>query len=206
MRRVGRFALGFSAAVLLAPSIVDAHFTLIAPESWLVQNRLGDPQKAAPCGGTSADPGTPTNIVGKVQGGQMLHVKVQETVYHPGHYRIALAVNSRAELPPDPETTTRETERGPWSVSARIQNPVQPPVLADGLWAHTDRSAIAQPFETDVMIPNINCEKCTLQIIQFMAEHGRNRDGDFSYHHCADLQITADPSKPLDTRWPAARN
>ena len=204
MRRVRRFALGFSAAVLLAPSIVDAHFTLIAPESWLVQNRLGDPQKAAPCGGTSADPGTPTNIVGKVQGGQMLHVKVQETVYHPGHYRIALAVNSRAELPPDPETTTRETERGPWSVSARIQNPVQPPVLADGLWAHTDRTAIAQPFETDVMIPNINCEKCTLQIIQFMAEHGRNRDGDFSYHHCADLQITADPSKPLDTRWPAA--
>ena len=204
MRRARRFALGLSVAVLLAPSIVDAHFTLIAPESWLVQNRLGDPQKAAPCGGTSADPGTPTNIVGKVQGGQMLHVKVQETVYHPGHYRIALAVN-RAELPPDPETTTRETERGPWSVSAKIQNPVQPPVLADGLWAHTDRSAIAQPFETDVMIPNINCEKCTLQIIQFMAEHGRNRDGDFSYHHCADLQITADPSKPLDTRWPAAR-
>ena len=117
MRRVRRFALGFSAAVLLAPSIVDAHFTLIAPESWLVQNRLGDPQKAAPCGGTSADPGTPTNIVGKVQGGQMLHVKVQETVYHPGHYRIALAVNSRAELPPDPETTTRETERGPRAAS-----------------------------------------------------------------------------------------
>ncbi len=29
----------------------------------------------------------------------MLHVKVQETVYHPGHYRIALAVNSPTELP-----------------------------------------------------------------------------------------------------------
>jgi hypothetical protein len=204
MRHARRFALGLAAAVLLAPSALDAHFTLISPESWLVQNRLGDPQKAGPCGGTSADPGTPTNIVGKLQGGQTLRVKVQETVYHPGHYRIALAVNSRAELPADPETVTRDTERGPWSVSATIQNPAQPPVLADGLWAHADRSAIAQPFETDITIPNINCEKCTLQIIQFMAEHGRNRDGDFSYHHCADLQITADPAKPLDTRWPAA--
>ena len=201
MRHATRFALGLSAAVLLAPSIVDAHFTLMAPASWLVENRLGDPQKKGPCGGTSADAGTPTNVIGKVQGGQTLHVKVQETVYHPGHYRIALAVNSRAELPADPEVTTRDSDRGPWSVSAKIQNPVQPPVLVDGLWAHTDRSAIAQPFETDITIPNITCEKCTLQIVQFMAEHGRNTDGDFSYHHCADLQITADPSKPLDTRW-----
>ena len=201
MRHATRFALGLSAAVLLAPSVVDAHFTLMAPASWLVENRLGDPQKKGPCGGTSADAGTPTNVIGKVQGGQTLHVKVQETVYHPGHYRIALAVNSRAELPADPEVTTRDSERGPWSVSAKIQNPVQPPVLVDGLWVHADRAAIAQPFETDITIPNITCEKCTLQIVQFMAEHGKNADGDFTYHHCADLQITADPSKPVDTRW-----
>ena len=36
-------------------------------------------------------------------GGQKLHIKVQETVYHPGHYRIALAVNSPTELPQDPQ-------------------------------------------------------------------------------------------------------
>ena len=68
MRHATRFALGLSAAVLLAPSIVDAHFTLMAPASWLVENRLGDPQKKGPCGGTSADAGTPTNVIGKVQG------------------------------------------------------------------------------------------------------------------------------------------
>ncbi len=34
-----------------------------------------------------------------------------------------------------------------------------------------------------------------------MAEHGRNPDGDFSYHHCAELQITADPAKPIDRAW-----
>src|SRR5262249_16475232 len=139
----------------------------------------------------------------KVRGGTKLHLKIQETVFHPGHYRVALAVNSRAELPKDPEVTTRESARGPQSVSAAIQNPVRPPVLADGLFAHTARQADA--FEGDVDIPNISCPKCTLQIIEFMAEHGLNRDGDYSYHHCADLQITADPAKPVDTRWPTAK-
>src|SRR6476660_5387319 len=198
MRNLMKGLMAASALALFLPAFVEAHFTLIEPASWLVENRLGDPQKAGPCGGTSADAGMPSNAIGKVQGGQMLHVKVQETVFHPGHYRIALAVNSRAELPPDPEVTTRDTDRGPVSVSAKIQNPAQPPVIVDGLWAHTDRGAIAQPFETDITLPNITCEKCTLQIVQFMAEHGRNADGDFTYHHCADLNITADPSKPID--------
>ena len=62
-----------------------------------------------------------------------------------------------------------------------------------------------RPFETDVQLPNINCKKCTLQVIQFMAEHAFNNPGGYSYHHCADLQITADPSKPMDRAWPAER-
>jgi hypothetical protein len=27
--------------------------------------------------------------------------------------------------------------------------------------------------------------------------------GGYRYHHCADIQITADPAKPLDQGWPA---
>jgi hypothetical protein len=196
-----RVWLGTMAVAAVLPVTADAHFTLMEPPSWLMENRLGDPQKAGPCGGTSADAGTPTNVVTAVTGGSKTHVKVTETVFHPGHYRIALAVRSRAELPADPDVVTRDTEKGAWSVSAAIQKPERPPVIVDGLWAHTERPAA--PFEADIELPNINCEKCTLQIIQFMAEHGRNRDGDFSYHHCADLKITADRSKPLDARWPA---
>jgi hypothetical protein len=76
-------------------------------------------------------------------------------------------------------------------------------VLADGLFVHTARTT--DPFETDVQIPNISCEKCTLQIIEFMAEHGVNKDGGYFYHHCADLQITADPAKAIDAGWPTAK-
>jgi hypothetical protein len=35
-----------------------------------------------------------------------------------------------------------------------------------------------------------------------MEEHGVNPDGRFTYHHCADLKITADPKLKLDTSWP----
>jgi len=189
--------------VAAAAPFASAHFKLLEPQSWLVENDMGDPQKMAPCGGTSANAGMPSNALNKIKGGQKVHIKIQETIYHPGHYRIALAVNSRAELPADPVVTTVQTDRGPRSVSAEIQNPVKVPVLADGLFTHTSRPTA--PWETDIEIPNINCEKCTLQIIQFMAEHALNRDGDYSYHHCADFQITADPAKPIDSRWPTAR-
>jgi hypothetical protein len=203
MRHSIRVLLAGTVLVAALHTHADAHFTLVEPASWLIENKLGDPQKMGPCGGTSADAGMPSGAVSKVTGGQKIKVKVMETVYHPGHYRIALAVSSRKELPADPDVVTRDSERGPRSVSAAIQNSPKPPVLVDGLWAHTSRST--DPFETEIELPNITCAKCTLQIIQFMAEHGKNPDGDYSYHHCADLQITADKAKPIDTRWPSER-
>jgi hypothetical protein len=199
---------------LAAASVVpqaSAHFKLLEPASWIEEDRLGDPQKAGPCGGVSAtatapaNPGKPTTTITRVQGGQKLHIKVQETVFHPGYYRVALAVNSREELPKDPEAITRPSERGPQSVSGKIVYPPTPPVLADGLFQHTTRVPGTGELETDIEIPNINCAKCTLQIIQFMADHGLNRDGDYSYHHCAELTIRADPYKPTDGRFPAEK-
>ena len=187
----------------MVPTVAHAHFRLLEPTSWLIEGDRGDPQKAGPCGGTNIDWGTPSNVVSKAVGGSKLHIKLQETVYHPGHYRVALAVNGRNELPLDPEATTENTDRGARSVSAKITNPVQMPVLADGLWVHT--AAVTTPWETDVTLPNINCKKCTLQVVQFMAEHGVNNPGNFTYHHCAELQITADPKKPIDAAWPKER-
>jgi hypothetical protein len=179
---------------------VGAHFRLLEPASWLEESQLGDPQKKAPCGGTSADPGKPTGALTRIQGGDKLHIRLRETVFHPGFYRVALAVNSRDELPPDPETKTEDSGKGPRSVSAAIHYPPAPPVLADGLFPHTAR--FDKELETDVDIPNINCTSCTLQIVEFMAAHGLNKDGDFSYHHCAVLQIHANPDKPIDARFP----
>ena len=202
-----RFLPSLVALVVAAPIVGNAHFKLVEPAQSIVSNDRGDPQKAAPCGGDAKDPGTPTNIVTKAMGGSSVHIKIQETVYHPGHYRVALAVNSRDELPPDPVTTTRDTEKGPQSVWAVIQSPPQKPVLADGLFPHYTRPPQGQQlvWETDVQLPNITCAKCTLQIVQWMAAHGYNNPGGYTYHHCADFQITADPSKDIDKDWPTQR-
>ncbi|MDR2215619.1 MAG: hypothetical protein LBE59_07245 [Nevskiaceae bacterium] len=212
MKTITRLLPGLLVVAVAAPAVAWAHFNLMEPAASLVQDDRGDPQKTGPCGGSNTDWGTPTYAVTKVTGGQKLRVKWQETVYHPGFYRIALAVNSMYELPPDPVAQTRKNEeRGgiEWSVSATIaENPV-PPVIADGLNVHRERPAQGTrlpAFETDITVPNINCKSCTLQVVQFMEEHGFNNPGGYTYHHCANLEITADKSKPLDTRWPAQRD
>ena len=194
-------ALGAGTIALTAPAATSAHFILEAPASWVQENQLGDPQKLGPCGGTTANAGTPTGAVTAVAGGELLHIKVKETIYHPGHFRVALSVKDRAELPADPEDVTREGPRGPISVSAKVDPNPKPPVLVDGIWDHHQRQA-GQEFETDVKLPNINCDHCSLQVIQFMEEHGVNPDGRFTYHHCADLKITANPKLPIDLAWP----
>lgn len=189
-------------AMVLAAAPASAHFILVAPDAWVEVNVLGDPQKAAPCGTSDLTKGTPTGKVTEMKGGDMLHIKIKETIYHPGHYRVALSVLDRSELPADPEATTREGARGPISVSGKIDPAPKPPVLADGLFMHHERPEKDAFWETDIKLPNINCDKCTVQVLQFMEEHGLNREGDFSYHHCADLKITANPALPIDKSWP----
>lgn len=180
-----------------------AHFRLLEPASWLKESEnLGDPQWSAPCGGTLKDPGQPTGALTKIRGGDKLHIRIREMAFHPGFYRVALAVNSRSELPPDPEPTSEAGPNGRQrSVSGAIHYPPTPPVLADGLFMHV--APFGKDQETDVEIPNINCTKCTLQVIEFMAAHGWNPDGGYTYHHCAELQILANPDQPIDTRFPA---
>ena len=207
----------FALAVALAMVQVGthAHFQLLEPTPWIELNNLGNPQKIGPCGGNSNrdNDAILTGVVTEVTGGSKLHLKIQETIFHSGHYRVALSVNSRNELPPDPLTFEKYTDRGIYSVWGAIQSPPQIPVLADGLFRHYPEEGQGasfrpetpmDPWEADIPIPNIDCEKCTLQVIQFMADHGYNQPGGYSYHHCADLKVTADPSKPIDDRWPKA--
>ena len=114
-----RLLLGLIVAASMS-SIASAHFVLIVPAASKGQDRLGDPQKIGPCGGvsanpargTGANPGVPSGAVTSVKGGTNLPLMVQETIFHPGHYRVALA-RTAAQLPPDPVVTVIQTEKGP---------------------------------------------------------------------------------------------
>jgi len=175
-----------------------AHFRLIYPQPWIVEDERGDPHKLWPCGGTIEDGGTRSGIVTAVTGGSKMVVKLDETIYHPGHFRISIA-KSPNMLPPDPFTYLKETDRGWRSDWAIIEEDPIPPVLVDGLWQHTE------PYiglrETEITVPNIECEGCFMQVIQFMANHPGFKEGGYTYHHCARIDIVPDFSMPIDLDW-----
>jgi MYXO-CTERM domain-containing protein len=169
-------------ATLFASGTAHAHFVLTSPPSSTEQNALGDPQKAPPCGddGTA----TATGMVTAYQSGQTITITIDETIYHPGHYRIALAVNDPSELPPEPEVTEGNQACGTTTIMA----PPVFPVLADGVFVHN--APFGEPQSIDITLPDdVTCTNCTLQIIQFMSEHGLNVPGGCFYHHCAAISI-----------------
>jgi MYXO-CTERM domain-containing protein len=118
--------------------------------------------------------------------GATITVTIDEKIFHPGHYRIALAVGDRSELPAEPVVTPASTPCG----SVDVQDPPVFPVLADGIFEHTDAFSAPQTFQ--VTLPaDVTCTKCTLQVIEFMSDHPLNDPGGCFYHHCADISIGA---------------
>jgi hypothetical protein len=112
--------------------------------------------------------------------GDTITIQLEETVFHPGHYRVALALNSPSELPPEPTVTAGASQCGSVAIQ---QNPVFP-VLADSMLQHTQTLSGQQSFQ--VKLPtNVTCTNCTLQIIEFMSSHA----APCFYHHCANIAI-----------------
>lgn len=174
-----------SLAVLLLALVArsaQAHFWLETPSASYVQTApYGDPQKSAPCGGDAV--GTPTNMVTTVTAGDLLTIRIRETITHPGHYRVSLGLTGPQALPADPPITPSPTDQ---CASTTIQNPAVFPVLADGQLRHTTSFATPQTFT--VRIPsNVSCTNCTLQVTQYMSSHG----APCFYYHCANLRILA---------------
>lgn len=167
---------------LLGPGPARAHFVLQAPESSYQQDFLGDPQKAPPCGDDGG--AVATNMVTALKAGDILTITIDETIFHPGHYRVALAVGDVSELPEEPPVTPNNTPCG----TVPIMDPPVFPVLADGELAHTEPFAGPQSFEIEVP-DGVTCDKCTIQVIQFMSNHGLNNPGGCFYHHCATVSI-----------------
>ena len=172
-----RLLPGLLAALLAAPG-ANAHFALRSPASWRVQDSLGDPQKVGPCGDEGTAP--TTGAVTAFSPGETITIVLDETVFHPGHYRVALAVHDRSELPAEPPVTPGASPCG----SVPIMTPPVFPVLADGVLAHTEPFTGTQSIQ--VTLPSdVTCTRCTLQVLEFMTSHGQP----CFYHHCADISI-----------------
>lgn len=180
---------------MLALPFLVAHFILQTPTSWLELQVEGSPQKLGPCGdefdGTSS--AQPTGVVTAYQVGDTITITINETIFHPGHYRIALAQNDRSELPPEPIVDASATSP---CGTVPIMDPPVFPVLADNVFPHTQ--PFTTPQTTTVTLPaNVTCAKCTLQVIEFMSDHPLNNPGGCFYHHCADIAVGVDAGTPV---------
>jgi hypothetical protein len=186
---------------LLAAAPAKAHYHLDQPPSMYTQDTQGNPQK--PANMTDMCPaGTASGMVTQVRAGGLVHVKITETVPHGGHYRVSFA-QSAANLS-FPNTTVTNNQ----CISTTIQQTPTLPVLADGLWAHTQAQADAKNFcngtatcETDVTIPaNTAPGMYVMQVIEWMTPHGSAaNNGAYGcfYAHCSTIQVVdADAGLP----------
>ena len=183
-----------SAVVLLAvaglsiPAAAHAHFVLQAPMNWAKQDASGLPLKSAPCG--QADPAptpaaVPTNVITPFAPGATVTITINETIPHPGHYRVVLSPTGPGGLPADPAVTPNTQSA---CGTTTIQSPAVYPVLADGMLQHTTAVSGARSFT--VKLPtDVTCTKCSLQVTEFMSNHALNNPGGCWYHHCADISI-----------------
>jgi MYXO-CTERM domain-containing protein len=174
----------FAAAIGMgAPAPASAHFVLQAPAATMAQDGLGSPQKMAPCGDDGT--GVPTGMVTAYQAGQTITITIDEKIYHPGHYRISVGKNGPADIPVEPIVTPgANTPCGTAPVDA---NPTFP-VLADGVLDH--KAPFNGPQTITVTLPpDVTCDHCTLQVLEFMANHPLNNPGGCYYHHCASISI-----------------
>jgi hypothetical protein len=119
--------------------------------------------------GNLARTATPTIV----EGGKALKVTWEETINHPGKYIFSLSTANDLGF---------------------AQN-----VIAQIADLQDAGVALPHKYEAMVMMPNIDCPGCTLQLIQSMEE---NPAAPSYYYSCADLNIKATGALPSPTPSP----
>ena len=177
-----------AATSLLFTTTAHAHFKLLKPAPWLKEADDGAPQKGGPCGPGGFDDVQPVPMsmdVTTVKAGETIMVEFVETIHHPGWFRIALAEDRstfKDPMFPNPSDCRVDMKTVPTTPHDNV--------LVDGLGMDTNIAGSNRTFKEMVKIPDKPCEKCTLQVIQVMADQLHAPPGCI-YYHCADIKIVA---------------
>lgn len=166
---VARLAL----AIMLPASLVcaapaQAHFVLLYPPS------RGVKLESAPCGAAGSTRGaTPTVL----RPGQTIVVQWNVQVDHLEPPRFRIAFDDSGQDFPTP-TGGAETPALPFVLDG---------ILAPGGGLQTKQIAL----------PNVECDNCTLQMLQYLAPQPPYAPGNF-YYQCADITLSAEAPDPAD--------
>ena len=190
-------AAGASAA-LFTPSVADAHISFEAAGVHL--SRYGDGEiKDGPCGRAG---GTRGEHVYTYEPGQTITISTVEFIPHPGYFRIAFDADGdddfmepRSIKPVDPNRKCPYDANDKCGASDFYNTPA---VLMDNLDPHL--AGAKKTYTWQVKLPDIECDNCTLQLIQVMEDtvHGPYSPKGASneafyvediYHQCLDIVL-----------------
>jgi hypothetical protein len=173
-----RFSYRHAAAVGVAASAfvgeVRAHIDLLSP----VPREHGPSRepnsnvKQGPCG---QEVNGRTEEVAVFEPGATVAVTWVETTNHRSYYRIAFDADGDDAFP-----TFAGTGRGTEGIDPSGPCPVDGQVIL--AYDMDDRSGGSHTLE--VRLPDVECERCTLQVVQFMYDTGRPY-----YFQCADVAL-----------------
>lgn len=169
-------------------SLAHAHIELLEPTPRYTLAQSGD-NKSCPCGlgdsnrlcnveGDRSDPNRAEATVTTLQAGSTILLRFDEYIGHGGRYRVAIDYDG-ADL-----------EDFNSNILVDIPDP-------SGSAGNTGQGSI---WEIEVPLPNVSCDKCTLQLIQMM--DGNTTDpvpdpvGRSSYYTCADITLVGGDALP----------
>ncbi len=151
-----------AALTLTTPRPAAAHLELLEPPP-----RHANALKTGPCGSGEDVRGREYT---RFEPGQTITIRWDEYIDHPGWYRVSF----------DPDGADDFVD--PASPDDFDNNPS---ILLDNI---VDREGGGE-YEVEVTLPDLTCERCTLQVIQVMLDKPPYGDGDDLYYQCADLVL-----------------
>jgi hypothetical protein len=190
-----------AAAALALPGSALAHLDIDYPPMW---NSPFD-QKASPCGTTSRD-GAPLTVL---RPGSELTVKITETIFHPGHFRVMLDTDPEGVDFPVPVDCddVREPDGMRYLADNVLPSAERAGPCAD-FHSPSQREAVSgRAYDIVVTLPDVECDNCTLQVVQIMTDSSKHPSGTWNpaggagmYYRCAAVRLsrTEDPTPDPD--------
>lgn len=157
--------------LLFTVGLADAHIAMTFPAT-----RYAD-QKRGPCGRGAGD--APSGNVTVFAPGETITLAWTETINHPSHYRISFDIDGQDAFEDPPQ------------MKAFYSNDA---VLLDNI-----SDAGGPGFQAQITLPNVQCESCTLQLVQVMYDKPPYVPGTNDlYYQCADIALRGE-LQPTDT-------
>jgi hypothetical protein len=164
---------------------------MISPTPRLGGQAGGGQLKTKPCGQTTNK--RTTDKVTTFTPGQKVDIKMKEYINHPGYFAVAFDPDGDDSFPfpiANMDKVVAATD------DPKTKFPLSATVL--GLRADKDKDCYTENADHEctlsITIPNMTCQNCTLQLIQFMYDKlGDNNDNEY-YYQCADIKIEGTPA------------